>query len=80
MNTGLVVPGSWGIAIAMQDPRNGVPFALTIAAVQSRFEGGRLQELAEMLKEEGRQLRLRLQNGVVRPWRQPDRSLSSSRK
>jgi DNA-binding IclR family transcriptional regulator len=78
LNTGLVVPGSWGIAIAMQDPRNGVPFALTIAAVQSRFEGGRLQKLAEMLKEEGRQLRLRLQSGVARPWRQSDRSLSSN--
>jgi DNA-binding IclR family transcriptional regulator len=75
LNTGLVVPGSWGIAIAMQDPRNGIPFALTIAAVQSRFEAGRLQKLAEMLKEEGRQLQVRLQSGIFRPWRQTDRSL-----
>jgi DNA-binding IclR family transcriptional regulator len=80
LNTGLVVPGSWGIAIAMQDPRNGVPFALTIAAVQSRFEGGRLQKLAEMLNEEGRQLRLRLQSGVVSPWRRPDRRLAAGLK
>ena len=78
LNSGLVVPGSWGIAIAMQDPRNGVPFALTIAAVQSRFEGGRLQELGEMLKEEGRELRLRLQSEAGSPWRPPNRRSASN--
>ena len=78
LNSGLVVPGSWGIAIAMKDPRNGVPFALTIAAVQSRFEGGRLQILGEMLKEEAGQLRFRLQSEAGTPWRLADRRSASS--
>ncbi len=80
LNSGLVVPGSWGIAIAMRDPRNGVPFALTIAAVQSRFEGERLQKLGEMLKQEGRQLRVRLQGEAGNQRQRPGRRLASSLK
>jgi DNA-binding IclR family transcriptional regulator len=52
VNSGMVVKGSWGVAVALRDPRGGVPAALTIAGIESRFQDGRLEQLAAMLQEE----------------------------
>lgn len=52
VNPGMVVKGSWGVAVALRDPRSGVPAALTIAGIESRFQDGRLEQLAAMLQEE----------------------------
>ena len=52
VNPGLVVKGSWGVAVALRDPRSGVPAALTIAGIESRFQDGRLEQLVAMLQEE----------------------------
>lgn len=56
VNRGMVVKGSWGVAVALRDPRSGVPAALTIAGVESRFQDGRLEQLAAMLQDEKRVL------------------------
>jgi DNA-binding IclR family transcriptional regulator len=56
VNPGLVVKGSWGVAIALRDPRSGVPAALTIAGIESRFQDGRLEQLVGMLQDERRVL------------------------
>lgn len=52
VNPGLVVKGSWGVAVALRDPRSGVPAALTIAGIESRFQDGRLEQLVVMLQDE----------------------------
>jgi DNA-binding IclR family transcriptional regulator len=79
VNKGMVVAGSWGLAIAVQDTRGGIPAAITIAAIESRFQGGRLEQLVKMLQEEKQALEARLQgtgntvsnankaNGKLRP-------------
>src|SRR5918998_585655 len=56
VNPGLVVKGSWGVAVALRDPRSGVPAALTIAGIESRFQDGRLEQLVAMLQDEKRAL------------------------
>jgi DNA-binding IclR family transcriptional regulator len=52
VNPGMVVKGSWGVAVALRDPRSGVPAALTIAGIESRFQDGRLEQLVAMLQQE----------------------------
>jgi DNA-binding IclR family transcriptional regulator len=52
LNPGMVVRGSWGVAVALRDPRSGMPAALTIAGVESRFQDGRIEELVAMLQVE----------------------------
>jgi DNA-binding IclR family transcriptional regulator len=52
VNPGLVVKGSWGVAVALQDPRSGIPAALTIAGIENRFQDGRLEQLVAMLQDE----------------------------
>jgi DNA-binding IclR family transcriptional regulator len=52
VNAGLVVKGSWAVAVALQDPRTGVRAALTIAGIESRFQDGRVDLLAAMLQKE----------------------------
>ena len=52
VNPGMVVKGSWGVAVALRDPRTDVPAALTIAGIESRFQDGRLEQLVAMLQDE----------------------------
>jgi DNA-binding IclR family transcriptional regulator len=52
LNPGLVVSGSWGVAVIVNDVLAARPLALTIAAVQSRFADGRLEQLGKMLLSE----------------------------
>ncbi|KQW54291.1 IclR family transcriptional regulator [Variovorax sp. Root411] len=66
LNSGYVIKGSWGIAVALRDPRSHTHAALTIAGVESRFTGGRVEELAAMLINEKTLLEQRL-CGVIQP-------------
>jgi DNA-binding IclR family transcriptional regulator len=52
LNRGMVVKGSWGVAVALRDPRSGMPAALTIASIESRFQDGRIEQLVAMLQVE----------------------------
>lgn len=51
-NKGLVFKGSWGVAVAVVDPRGGLPASLAIAGVESRFADNRHEELVALLNEE----------------------------
>lgn len=52
LNAGYVFKGSWGIAVAFRDARTHTHAALTIAGVESRFTGSRIDELAVLLTNE----------------------------
>jgi DNA-binding IclR family transcriptional regulator len=52
LNPGLIVKGSWAVAVALMDPRSGMPAALTIAGIESRFQDGRVEQLVAMLQVE----------------------------
>jgi DNA-binding IclR family transcriptional regulator len=67
LNAGMVVQGSWGVAVAVQDARGGMPVALTIAGIESRFQGGRLEQLVEMLQEEKQKLQAQIQRSGNAP-------------
>jgi DNA-binding IclR family transcriptional regulator len=60
VNPGMVVKGSWGVAVALRDLRSGVPAALTIAGIESRFQNGRIEQLVAMLEDEKRVLKATL--------------------
>lgn len=60
LNPGLVVEGSYGMGVAIHDPRSGISAALTIAGVESRFSDARIQELAAILREEKECLEMRM--------------------
>jgi DNA-binding IclR family transcriptional regulator len=52
LNAGLTLPGSWAIGVPITG-RNGRPIgALSIAAIESRMDEARQQELAPLLKKE----------------------------
>ncbi|MCO5396734.1 IclR family transcriptional regulator [Ralstonia soli] len=61
INPGLVVKGSYAIAVATQDPSSGMSVAVTIAGVESRFTDAHIQQLAVMLREEKDRLEKRMQ-------------------
>ncbi|MGE7958034.1 IclR family transcriptional regulator [Pseudomonas sp. NPDC089530] len=52
LNAGYVFSGSWGMAVALRDERSGLCAALTIAGVEGRFSGDRVNELAQLLYRE----------------------------
>ena len=57
VNRGLVVPGSWGIGMALLDTDGSVLGALSIAAVESRMENeDRQSQLAKLLSREAKRL------------------------
>lgn len=74
LNPGLVVKGSYGIGVALHDPRSGISAALTIAGVESRFTGARIEEMAAILKEEVEQLEMRMQCANTSPGTAKKRS------
>ena len=51
-NKGLIFKGSWAVAVAVVDPRGGLPSSLAIAGIESRFDDNRHEELVAMLNEE----------------------------
>lgn len=56
VNRGLVVPGSWGIAVPLRDEQGQVLGALSIAAVESRMDEERQFQLAKLLSREAKRL------------------------
>ena len=55
-NPGMLVPGSWGIGVAVRGPDGRPAGAFSIAAVERRFDDARRQELVPLLKEEAARL------------------------
>ena len=58
LNAGYVFSGAWGMAIALYDQDSNIRATLTIAGVESRFKGERVNELATLLKNEKNKLEL----------------------
>jgi DNA-binding IclR family transcriptional regulator len=61
-NPGLIVPGAEGVGVPVLDHDGYAVAAISIAAISSRFAGGRLTQLAALLQEEARLLAQRLQD------------------
>jgi DNA-binding IclR family transcriptional regulator len=60
MNPGMLLPGSWGIGVAIRG-QDGQPIgALSIAAIESRLGEERQRELAKLLTKEARWIETRL--------------------
>jgi DNA-binding IclR family transcriptional regulator len=60
LNPGLIYANSWGVGVALQGPDGRLAGALSIAAIDSRMQPARQQELAVLLKEEARRVEERL--------------------
>ncbi|MDP5307802.1 IclR family transcriptional regulator [Paracoccus spongiarum] len=52
LNPGLIVPGSWGIGVAIRHPLGGIAGALSLAAIDRRLMPDRQGELAALLRAE----------------------------
>lgn len=61
LNPGLYLAKSWGIAVALRAPTGDVLGALSIAAIDSRMDEIRQQNLARLLNREARVVERRLQ-------------------
>jgi DNA-binding IclR family transcriptional regulator len=61
LNPGRVVPSSWGIGVPLRLPDGRVAGALSIAAIDSRMQPARQQELAPLLHAEARAVEARLE-------------------
>jgi DNA-binding IclR family transcriptional regulator len=66
LNAGYVFSGAWGMAVALYDERTNTRATLTIAGVEARFTGGRITELATLLKNEADNLKLILNRSCNR--------------
>ena len=62
-NPGMQVAGSWGLGVAVQGPDGRPAGALSIAAIERRFDDGRLQELVPLLQQEA----VRLERLLLQP-------------
>ncbi|MBM07697.1 MAG: transcriptional regulator [Oceanibulbus sp.] len=60
LNPGRIVPGSWGIGVALRRPDGSVVGAISIAAIESRMLPPRDSELAALVKREAREIEARL--------------------
>jgi DNA-binding IclR family transcriptional regulator len=67
LNAGHVFKGSWGVSVAFHDARSNTLGALTIAGVESRFTGSRIEELVALLNTEKTMLELRLKRSGYPP-------------
>jgi DNA-binding IclR family transcriptional regulator len=65
LNPGMLLPGSWGIGVAIRGPDGRPAGSLSIAAIESRLTEERQRELARLLQEEASwvEKRLREVNG-----------------
>lgn len=59
-NTGMLVQGSWGVGVVVHSPDGRPAGALSIAAIEHRFDNGRVGELVSLLQEEVARLEQRL--------------------
>jgi DNA-binding IclR family transcriptional regulator len=60
LNPGRVVPSSWGIGVPLRFPDGRVAGALSMAAIDSRMQPARRQELARLLHTEARAVEARM--------------------
>ena len=72
LNPGRIVPGSWGIGVALCRPDGSVAGAMSIAAIESRMLPPRDGELAELLKREVREIENRLARRMPQPVLEED--------
>jgi DNA-binding IclR family transcriptional regulator len=68
LNPGLVFPGSWGIAVAVRDPRGEPVAALTLAAIEPRLQPERQATLGRLLRAEAAML-----EGLLARMENPER-------
>ncbi|WP_245841027.1 IclR family transcriptional regulator [Puniceibacterium sediminis] len=66
LNPGRVVPGSWGVGVALRRADGTVAGALSLAAIESRMQPPRDRELAAMLTREAEGIETRLARRLVR--------------
>lgn len=52
LNPGLIVPGSWGIGVAIRHPLGHIAGALSLAAIDQRLTPARQVEMAALLRDE----------------------------
>jgi DNA-binding IclR family transcriptional regulator len=60
LNPGRIVTNSWGIGVAVRYPDGRVAGALSIAAIDSRMQPQRQEELGALLRHEARQVETRI--------------------
>lgn len=56
LNPGLLMKGSWGIGVAVCDPRGRPVYAISLAAIEDRLDEVRRRELIPLLKLEAEKL------------------------
>ena len=69
VNPGLVMPGSWGIGVAIRGPEGRPVGALSIAAIESRLQDDRQRLLAPLLLREAERLSAALSGPAAPPAR-----------
>ena len=76
LNTGLLQHGSWGVGVAVLDQQGRCEGALSIAAIESRLDSPRRDQMAVLLQTEAERLAGRL----ARPAGMTDRSAVPKRR
>ena len=61
LNPGLLMAGSWGIGVAVRDPRGRPVYSVSLAAIESRLDAARRGELVPLLNAEAARLERLLQ-------------------
>lgn len=61
LNPGLIVPGSWGMGVALHGAGQTVIGALSLAAIETRMPPGRQAELAQLLRQEALKVETQLE-------------------
>ncbi|WP_047997618.1 IclR family transcriptional regulator [Puniceibacterium sp. IMCC21224] len=75
LNPGRVVPGSWGVGVALRRADGSVAGALSLAAIESRMQPPRDSELATMLQREALDIETRLARRPIRAHSEKEQQL-----
>ncbi|WP_296400941.1 IclR family transcriptional regulator [Reyranella sp.] len=65
LNPGLLMAGSWGIGVVVRDPRGRPVYSVSLAAIESRLDAARRDELVPLLKAEAAKLERLLRGDVL---------------
>ncbi|MEI5665991.1 IclR family transcriptional regulator [Bosea sp. CCNWLW174] len=71
LNPGRIVTNSWGIGVGVRYPDGRIAGALSIAAIDSRMQPQRQEELGALLRHEARQVETRIVDMLGRRQAQP---------
>lgn len=71
LNPGRIVTNSWGIGVGVRYPDGRIAGALSIAAIDSRMQPQRQEELGALLRHEARQVETRIVGMLGRRQAQP---------